>query len=213
MSFCWLLFAIIPVLSAGTVIDQIAAVVDKHPIKTSDIDRDVRVTEFLNGEADSLDLDSRKKALQRLIDQQLIRNALIASNNTAELSSDAQSVLDGLAMDRFNGSETALNADLRRRHLTREEVLQELQWQMVVLRFIDQRFRPGVIVSDDDVKAYYNQHLKELQRDHPKDSSLEALTPSIRESLTGERINAALDDWLKQARTSTTIEYKLKDLK
>jgi hypothetical protein len=77
-----------------------------------------------------------------------------------------------------------------------------------VLQFIDQRFRGGVVVTDDDVRGYYDQHIADLRRQYPKDSSFEALAPRIRTTLEGQRVNQGLNEWLDQARKNERVEFK-----
>src|SRR5262249_55365875 len=83
-----------------------------------------------------------------------------------------------------------------------------LRWQLTVLRFIDQRFRPGVLVTDEDVSAYYQQHRTELQKAFPKDSSLEAVEARIRETLTGERGNQFFEVWVQKKRRTSGVKYR-----
>jgi hypothetical protein len=106
-----------------------------------------------------------------------------------------------------------LEAELRRRGLSSAQVLDQLQWQLVVLRFIDERFRPGVTVTDDEMRAYYEQNAAALKRQDPAHNTLEDLTPKIREILEGERINRNFEDWLQQARKNVRIDYKMDQLK
>jgi hypothetical protein len=83
-----------------------------------------------------------------------------------------------------------------------------LLWQLEVLRFIDQRFRPGVLLTSEEVRTYYAQHRTDLSREYPQANSFEALEPKIRESLEGERINQTFVQWLDQARKRIRIEYR-----
>ena len=213
MTTAWTWLALAAVVQGGTVIDQIAVVAGKHAIKTSDIDRDLRVTEFLNGDPPDDRLAQRRKSASRLIDQELIREDIAARGNTTPAPGDAGAVLDQLLHDRFQGSQARLSADLAKRGLTEAQVKEELQWQLVVLRFIDQRFRPEAAVSDDDVRQYYQQHSAELQRRNPKMSSLAAAAPAIRKQLEGDRINQSFEQWLQQARETASIQYKIEALK
>jgi hypothetical protein len=197
----------------GNIIDQIAVVVGKHAIKTSDLDRDLRVTQFLNAETQDFGVAKKRVALQRLIDQELIRQDLAQSGNTDRLTEDAKALLDQIRKERFQASEALLEAELRRRGLSSAQVLDQLQWQLVVLRFIDERFRPGVTVTDDEVRAYYDQNTAALKRQDPAHNTFEDLTPKIREILEGERINRNFEDWLQQARKNVRIDYKMDQLK
>jgi hypothetical protein len=77
-----------------------------------------------------------------------------------------------------------------------------------VLRFIDERFRPGVLVTDEDISAYYKEHGAELRKAYPKDTTLEALEPKIREILIGQRVNQNFEEWLNQTRRRTRVAYR-----
>ena len=69
-----------------------------------------------------------------------------------------------------------------------------------MLRFIDQRFRDGALVSDEDVRNYYDQHLAQLKREYPRDSTFVALEPKIRQTLEGERVNQNFAEAMNRAR-------------
>ena len=92
--------------------------------------------------------------------------------------------------------------------LTEVQLRDELLWQLTVLRFIDQRFRAGVLVTDEEVKSYYDQHLAALRAQYPNGYSLQELQAKIRSSLEGERINQSFNEWLEQQRKMYRIEYR-----
>jgi hypothetical protein len=195
-------------LSGSVVVDRVAVVVGKRVVKTSDIDRDVRVSQFMNREPLKLNEVEKRKVADRLIDQELIRQEMMNGGYSQPSEQDVNTFLQQLQRDRFRGSESQLRAALTTYGLTEDQLRTYLQWQLTVLRFIDQRFRPGVLVTDEDVKAYYDQHQAELEKAYPQDSSLQALDAKIRETITGERINDSFDEWLKQTRSRTRIEYR-----
>lgn len=172
---------------AGTVIDRIVAVVGKRAIKQSDVERDLRVTQFLNSAQPDVSDRARKEALDRLIEQQLIRAEIGAAANTGNLDNQAKALFAQLLKERFGGSQARLDAELHRRGLTESQLLDQLQWQLIVLRFIEQRFRPGVIVTDEDVRNG---------------------APKTRETLEAEAIDRNFEQWLAEARKAATIQYK-----
>jgi len=192
----------------GTVVlDRIAVVVGKRVIKTSDIDRELRVTAFLNREPLNLKRDARKKAVDRLVDQQIIRNEIATGEYPRASESDADKLLNQIRASRFAGTEARLTSELGRYGLSEAQLRDHLLWQLTVLRFIDERFRPGVQLSDDDVRKYYDEHAAELARQYPQDHSFAAIEPKIREKLEGEEINRQFEAWLSAARGRTYIEY------
>jgi hypothetical protein len=101
-----------------------------------------------------------------------------------------------------------MREELQRYGITEGQLRAQLLWQLTVLRFIDERFRPAVIVTDEEVQTFYNQHLAELHRQYPGDVSFEALEPKIRSLLEGQRINENFEQWLAEARKRARIEYR-----
>jgi hypothetical protein len=189
------------------IIDRIAVSVAKHAIKLSDIDRDLRVTAFLNREPVNLSPKTRRAAAERLIDQALISDEITDGGYPRPPDSDVDNLLGKMRQERFGGSDAGLREALAAYGLTEDQLRQQLLWQLQVLRFIDQRFRSGVVVTDDDVRSYYEQHRADLARENPKNQSLEALEPKIRQALEGERINQNFAQWLDEARRQNRIQY------
>jgi hypothetical protein len=113
-----------------------------------------------------------------------------------------------LRHDVYGNSSERMRDTLQRYGLTEAELRKRLLWQVTVLGFIDQRFRAGVVVTDDDVRNYYDEHATELRARHPKDASLESLTPKIKEIIESERINQNFGDWLDQQRKGYRVEFK-----
>jgi peptidyl-prolyl cis-trans isomerase SurA len=195
-------------VEGAVVLDRIAVIAGKQVIKSSDIDRDLRVTEFLNQAPLNFAPDAQRQAAERLIDQSVIRGEISTGGFTSATDAEAQAMLDRIRRDRFQNSSARLREALARYALTEDVLRGQLLWQMTVLRFIDQRFRPGVLVADEDVRKYYDEHLTDLRRQYPKAKSYEELAPEIRASLEGERINQEFESWLSATRKSERIEYK-----
>jgi len=208
MRCCFLFLMMASVSSAVVVLDRMAVIVGKHVVKTSDIDWDLRVTEFLNREPLDFRPQTKRQSAERLVDQEIIRQEIVTGNYRRPPDSDAEALETQLKRDRFGGSDLRMREALQRYGITEDQFRAQLLWQLTVLRFIDQRFRPAVIVTDEEVRAYYDQHLAELRRQYPEDNSFEALEPRIRSLLEGQRINENFNQWLEQARKRYRIEYK-----
>jgi len=192
---------------AAVVLDRMAVIVGKHVIKTSDIERDLRVTEFMNREPLDLGSEAKRKSAERLIDQEILRQEIVTGGYRRPADSEAETLEQQIVKDRYRGSPVQLRADLAKYGLTETQLRDQLLWQLTVLRFIDQRFRPGVVVTDEEISAYYQQHLAELRKEHPG-ATLEALQAEIRRTLEGDRINHNFTEWLEQARKRSRIEYR-----
>lgn len=191
----------------NTVLDRIALIVGKQVIKLSDIERDLRLTEFLNREPLSFSAQRKRQAAERLIDQQIIRTE-IASGYSRASDSQAEALLRQIQHDRFANSQARQTAEVARYGLTLDELREQLLWQLTVLQFIQQRFQPEVSVSDQDVHNYYETHLADLRRQHGNNISYDALASQIRGDLEGEQVNKAFEDWLARQRNDIRIEYR-----
>jgi len=196
------------VTGGPVVLDRIAVIAGTHVIKLSDIDRDIRLTDFLNRVPLSFTAAAKKASAERLITQQIIRDEIENGGYRRPPESKATQLEEQLRRDRFAGSEQKLREALQRYRLTEAQLQQQLLWQITVLQFINQRFRAGVVVTDDAVRDFYDEHYAELQKQYPKDNSLEALEPKIREMLEGQQINQAFDEWLDQARKNEKVQFK-----
>ncbi|MGP0070658.1 MAG: hypothetical protein ACLPWF_01825 [Bryobacteraceae bacterium] len=203
-----LIFGLTAFLSGAVVLDRIAVVAGTHVIKLSDIDRDIRLTDFLNRAPLNLSPSTKREAAERLITQQIIRDEIVSGGYKWPSEAEATQLETDLRRDRFGGSEERLREALLRYGLTEAGLHQQLLWQITVLQFINQRFRGGVVVTDDEVRDFYDEHYVELSKQYPKDNSLEAMEPKIRPMLEGQRINQAFNEWLDQARKTEKVEFK-----
>lgn len=189
-------------LSGGVVIDRIAVVVNRHPLKTSDIDRAIRLTAFLNKEQPKFDAESTKSSTERLIDQEIIRTQIETGAYRRATDTEAAALLAQIRRERAGNSEPRLREELSRSGLTEEQLKAQLLWQLTVLRFIDERFRASVLVTDEDVQKYYEQHRANYRNPLEKESA------GIRTTLEGEQVNQQFEAWLAQARKRAQIEYR-----
>jgi len=85
-------------------------------------------------------------------------------------------------------------------------------WQTTVLRFIDSRFRPGVLVTDADIQSYYAAHQAELKREHPGAADANAMRSDIEDIIAGGRVNQQFYAWLDEQRKQARVEYREESL-
>ncbi len=198
----------------AVIVDRVAIIVGNAIVKDSDIDEDLRVTSFLNNQSpaansavnSAVKQADRKKAASRLIDQALIRKEIQSGEYPSAPVAEAQSLLANLKKRYPN--ETVYKTVLASRGIDEDEVKARLLWQLTVLRFIDARFRPAALVTDEEIEQYYNQNQQQLRAANPgKPATLDALRAEIQDTLTGERVNEFLDEWLNRRRQDTKIVY------
>lgn len=196
-------FTLMAVLLRGAVVlDRIAVIVNQHPVKSSDIDRDIRLTAFLNNERVAETPADQKKAADRLIDQQVIRGEIASGSYSRPSATDADALLSQIRRERFAGSEARLRQALAQDGLAEEQVRDHLLWQLTVLRFINERFRATVLVEDGDIRNYYDQHRPNFP------GSFAASEKAIRTALEGEQTNRQFEAWLQDARSRADIQYR-----
>jgi hypothetical protein len=212
MQFGWLCLLLICAIALhATIIDRIAIVVSDQIIKDSDIERDIRVIDFLNQQRLDLGPKARRQAADRLISQVLIRREIRLGEYPAPPPTDAQKLLASIIKERF-ANRQAFEQTLRKYGLTPQQLEQHLLWQLTVLRFIDQRFRPAVLVTDNDVEQYYNDHITEFEVRGQR-RPIDDVRDQIRQLIIEDRISKQFDAWLGARRRSTQIEYKEETLK
>jgi peptidyl-prolyl cis-trans isomerase SurA len=203
------LFCHLAIAAYGAVVlDRVAIIVGRRVVKASDVDRDLRASQFVNREPLNVSPEAKRKITERLIDQELIRQEIMGGGYSRPTEQEAVAFLQQLKKDRTGGSDAQFAAALAKYGLTEEQLRQYLHWQLTVLRFIDERFRPGVLVTDEDVKAYYEQNRAQLEKAYPKNNSFEALDPRIRDIIAGERVNKLFNEWLDQVRRNTRIQMR-----
>ena len=193
-------------LAFAVIIDRVAIVVDSSDIiKDSDITRDLHATEFLNGEPPNTSLAELKKTAAHLIDQVFIRQEIRIADYPIATTEEANQQLNELQKQRFK-TEAALRDNLKKYDLTLPDLREQFRWQLTVLQFIDARFKPAVIVSDEEVDKYYQTHLSQLRKQNPK-ASEEDLRSAARETLVAEQVNKLFFAWLDQHRHDAKVRF------
>ena len=192
-------------MAYAVIIDRIAVVVGNAIVKDSDIDRDLRVTAFLNNQPLNFSAAARKEAANRQIDQVFIRREIRIGDYPAAGLQDADRQLAALKKQRFRG-DAAFEQALRRYGITNLELRTQFEWQLTVLRFIDLRFKPAVLITDEQIEKYYVDHQAALRRQYPG-KSLDDLREQIREILTGEQVNQQFFAWLDDQRKNNKVKF------
>jgi hypothetical protein len=199
----FLILALFAAAGCGEVIDRLAVSVGNYAITESGIEREIRLTALLNGEEPDFSPANKRKAAGRLVEQALIRREMEISRYPAPDLSEIAPMLEQIKKVRF-GAEDPYREALQHLGLDEQDLKQHLLWQTTLLRFIEMRFRPGVQVSEDDIREYFDRQIKP---GNSQPVSIEDYRDRIEEALTGERADKELDSWLKEARSRNKITY------
>jgi hypothetical protein len=193
---------------AAAIIDRIAVSVGNRVITESDIDREIRVTAFLDRVKPNLSPAARRTAAERMVEQKLIRRELETSRYPVPTPEEVEPVLQKLKTSVFHDEQDYQRA-LRQYGLTDDDVRRELLWQRTLLQFIEVRFRPGAQVTDQEIQDYFTKVVEPAARAaHPgQPIALEDYRNQIEQKLTGQRQDQEMDTWLQQARRRTEIVF------
>jgi hypothetical protein len=198
-------------LAAGAlsadIIDRIAIAVGNQVVTESQIDEEIRITAFLNGEKLDVSADARKQAAGRLIEQALVKREMDLSHYPLPQSGDASAALADLQAKYASADEFSMA--LESYGISAADLTRRLLWQFTLLRFIDYRFRPGIQISSADVQTYYREQVSGWrQKGIDPIPSLEDSRDQIEEILTQKRIDQALDQWIADTRKQVPVIYR-----
>uniref|UniRef100_Q01ZK0 SurA domain n=1 Tax=Solibacter usitatus (strain Ellin6076) TaxID=234267 RepID=Q01ZK0_SOLUE len=187
-----LFFAFIAIAAAQPAelrVDRVAIVIGKHVLTESEVAENLRITELINGEPLDISPAKRKEEADRLIDQELLRNEMRLTNFAMPSAAEAETVLRQFIGKRYP-SQAGYQTALKTYDVTEDELKQQLAWQLALLRFTEQRFRPLETAS----AAQDNGSSQSADRASNKADS--------------NAIDQQMDAFLKDARANTTIVLK-----
>ena len=203
--FCLLLFA---AGARSEIIDRIAVSVGNQVITASDLDREIRVTAFLNGTNPDFTPAGKRRTADRMVEQRLVRRELEMTRYPTPAPSDADPVLKKFQEERYP-KPGDYEAALVRYGIADRQVRDEILWQLTFLRFVQVRFRAGIQVGDDEAREYFEKNVKPAaERSHPgQPVSFDEYRDSIEDSLAQQQVDRALDAWLQEAKR-VGVEYR-----
>jgi hypothetical protein len=190
------------------IIDRIAVSVGNQAITTSDIDREVRVTAFLNRTQPDFSPANRRATADRLVEQRLILRELENSRYPVPPASEIDPILEKFKKDNFAREEDYFRA-LADDGIADRQVRDELLWQRRLLLFIDVRFRPSAQVSEQDIEDYFHKTVEPAaEAAHPgQPVTLDDYRDQIQEKLTGDQVDKQMTAWLANTRQRSEVVF------
>lgn len=195
------------------VLDSVVAVVNRRAILASDIDEEIRLSVLDPARTGQTEL-TRPHALEQLISRALIQQQIRREDVEAvEPSAEEVKVRVGEirrelpACVRENcASDSGWKAFLAAHDLTPERVDAYSRYRIEILRFIEQRFRPGIHIAPQEIEAYYKGTLLPQYTPGGTIPPLEKVSPRIEEILLQQKVNVLFDDWLTNLRKQGDVE-------
>jgi len=189
---CIILFY--PAILYAVVLNNIAGVIDGEiiPYRSVLIEKTFNLTE-----------GSDKEILHKIIDRRLLLKEAEKFKIT-ETSQDNKNIQKVLQDIKESSGEDKFNRLLQEYELKETDLLNLIKNRIIVERFIDFRINFFVVVSDDAIKAYYNDH-----RDEYGDKVLDDVSEQIKAILFKTESNRRLEDYLDQLRRNAKISINL----
>jgi hypothetical protein len=190
------------------IIDRVAVAIGNHVVTTSDIDREIRVTAFLNATVLDFTPAAKRATADRMVEQALVRTELETSRYPTPPPSEIDPILAQLKKERFPTA-TDFQRSLAEYGVTEQDVRDALLWQRTLLSFLDVRFRPSVQVSDKEIQDYFDKTVKPaFEAAHAGQTvPIDDYRDQIEATLTGQREDQEMSKWLDQAKKRTEIAY------
>jgi len=200
-TFCLLLSAFC--LEAAT-IDRIAALVDRQVLTVSEITQMEEIRFFPKASGQSED-DYRREILDDLIAQAL-RYRDVERFGAADVSKDAIEARLLQIRNRF-AAPTDLDAALQKAELTLDELRALIKRELQVENYIQERFAPLIVMTSDEIDAYYRgPYTQERRQRGLTVPPLASVQEDIRTTLKSARLQQEVDKWTTELRSRANVD-------
>jgi peptidyl-prolyl cis-trans isomerase SurA len=201
-------FLLAPARASAEVIDRIIATVNGRIILQSDWDEALCYEALLSNRtlAQFTD-DDRRAVLDRLIDQELLREQMKSADFPHATEAEAAArVASARKQYPQAASSEAWRALLAQYHLTENDLLIRVRQQIDVMRLVDARLRPAVQIDSRSIEAYYrDQFVPKLKQSGASAVPLAEVSAKIRELLTEQKVSELLISWLQTLRSEGQV--------
>jgi len=190
----------------GQIVDRVVTSVNGHVVLQSDWEQELAFEAFSNArDPDSFTSAERNAALDRLIDQELLREQVRPSQPApAEQVVARVAEVRKLYPDCVTGE--AWHARLQRYGLTESSLEKRLGDQIQLMRLVEERLRPSIQIDQQAVETYYNdQLLPQSRRAGSPARPLLEVFGQIKDLLAEQKLNELLSVWLSSLRSGSHI--------
>jgi hypothetical protein len=198
-----------PRIMGASTADRIVASVGNLGITKSEVDQEVRFAQFLDGQAQTSEPSEAQgiAARDRLVEQTLLAQEAEADKvDEAGLPEEATRLVEEVRQ--LYPDEAAYRAALVTTGFTQGQANQRLTRNVKILRLINRRLRPNAWVERREIETYYQEtFLPEFaQRENTSPPKLDEVETVIRETLTQQKVDQLLDQWLKEVQSTRRVK-------
>jgi hypothetical protein len=188
------------------VVDRVVANVNNHALLQSDWEEEMAFEGFLDlRDPNSFSKAERSAALDRLIDQELLREQLRPGQSVSS-EQIAGRVGEVRKLHPECDSDASWRNALQRYGLNQASLEKRLGDQLLLMKMVDDRLRPSVQIDQSAVEAYYHdQLLPEMTRAGNGAAPLAEVSGKIKDLLAEKKMNELLSGWLASLRSTSQI--------
>lgn len=193
-----------PAVSAQTVVDQILALVNEDVITRTDLLWSIALDPKAPSPAGPVSSDLLKQKLEVMMDQRLVSQEAARVPST-ELNQEEVDKKRTEIIRSFK-SEAEFRQRVESVGLTPERINDLVRERISIDRFVDFRFRSFVLVTEPEIKAYYDETLApRIRAAGQVPPPLEKVSEEISAILKQEKINTEIDRWLNTVRQRADV--------
>ena len=191
---------------AGPIVDRVVTNVNGHVVLQSDWEEEIAFEAFLADRSpDTFTNDERKAALDRLIDQELLREQ-VRPSQPAPADQIAARVAEVRKTAPEWSSDEGWHKALQHYGLTQGSLERRLSDEIQLMRLVEDRLRPSIQIDQKAVETYYHdQLLPELKRAGNAAKPLTEVYGRIKVLLAEQKMNELLSGWLASLRSGSHI--------
>ncbi len=194
----------VPLAAAQQIVDQILALVNDDPITRTDLLWDIAMDPQAPTPEGPVGADLLRQKLDVMIDQRLVAQEA-ARIPTADIT---QEEIDKKRTELINSFRS--QAEFRERigsvGLTLQKLDELLRQRILIDRFVDFRFKSFVLVTEQEIKRYYDETLvPKVRAGGQVPPPIEQVHDRISATLKEQKINEELDRWLVSARQRADV--------
>jgi hypothetical protein len=193
------------------IIDRLVAVANNKIITLGDVEKEEKFYQLDSSQAGSLSRSTEEKnviraeVVAKLIEKALMSEQILEFPGSQITPDEIETQLKALRQK--SPHEEAWNQLLADLHISQNDLIEHLRWQILVLKYVENRFRQFTVVEPGEIDAYYQKSLiPELERKgirpYPEKSDVEQ---KIREILTEDKVNQAIEEWLASLKATANI--------
>ena len=199
-------------LKQGELLDRVVAIVNKQLILESDVNQEMRFAEIQPFRI-ARGGTPYEQAMNRLIDRTLVYQQALEQQLEPVTDEEVDAELEQLKKQlsecqiyKCSATENGWKEFLSQYGITEQEMREHWRQRMTVLHFIEQRFRSGASITDQQISEYYEKTLvPEVKARGGTPPPLEQISSRISEVLLQQQVSAMLQDWLKSLREQGSV--------